>query len=145
MVIEKLDTLLPKVIRRGKDNQEIIEDFDAMRIYDSLLEDTSVTPADAEAITTGVVRMLMKLNLPRLTGPMIRELTCAVLLEMGYEKYRYQFTRVGFPMKELEQLLAATDPDNLPQEVLDHLLFEYNAVKSKIDSFDEGKDLAKLF
>ena len=138
MATEKLDALLPKVIRKGVNNQEVIEKFDATRIYESLLEDTGATPAEAEDITTGVVRMLMKLNLPRLTGPMIRELTCAVLLELGYEKYRYQFTRVGFPMKELEQLLSATDADNLPQEVLDHLMFEYNAVKAKIDSMGES-------
>jgi anaerobic ribonucleoside-triphosphate reductase len=135
---EKLDALLPEVIRKGDQNQEVVEPFDAMRIYESLLEDTSATPEEAEDITTGVVRMLMKLNLPRLTGPMIRELTCAVLLELGYEKYRYQFTRVGFPMKELEQLLGSTDEAKLPSEILDHLMFEFNAVKAKIDSMPGG-------
>jgi anaerobic ribonucleoside-triphosphate reductase len=131
---EKLEDLLPQVIRKGKQNQEIVEKFNASRIYDSLLEDTSATKDEAQKITTEVVRLLMRLNLPRLTGPMIRELTCTILLQLGFEKYRYQYTRVGFPMKELENLIARTDKAKLPQVVLDQVLFEFNAVKSKITS-----------
>ena len=134
MSLEKIEDLLPQVIRKGKQNQEIVEKFDPARIYESLLEDTSATREEAQKITTEVVRLLMRLNLPRLTGPMIRELTCSVLLQMGFERYRYQYTRVGFPMKELENLLARTDKEKLPQVVLEQVLFEFNAVKSKINS-----------
>ena len=134
MAAEKLEDLLPQVIRKGKQNQEIVEKFSANRIYESLLEDTSATKEEAQKITTEVVRLLMRLNLPRLTGPMIRELTCTILLQLGFEMYRYQYTRVGFPMKELESLLARTDKGKLPQVVLDQVLFEYNAVKTKIRS-----------
>ncbi len=139
MAAEKIEDLLPQVIRKGKQNQEIVEKFNPARIYDSLLEDTSATKEEAQKITTEVVRLLMRLNLPRLTGPMIRELACSVLLQMGFEKYRYQYTRVGFPMKELENLLAKTDKAKLPQVVLDQVLFEFNAVKSKITSNGAAK------
>lgn len=139
MAAEKIEDLLPQVIRKGKQNQEIVEKFNPGRIYDSLLEDTSATKEEAQKITTEVVRLLMRLNLPRLTGPMIRELTCSVLLQMGFEKYRYQYTRVGFPIRELENLLAKTDKAKLPQVVLDQVLFEFNAVKSKITSNGQNK------
>ncbi len=84
------------------------EKFDYRKIYDSLVKETSLSPEQAMRIAKETFRRLKSMNLKFLSGPLIREVVCSVLLEHGLEKARAEYTRLGLPVYDVRSLLVSS-------------------------------------
>jgi len=79
--------LLPEVLRKGSSME-----FDAAKIYNSLLNETSLTPKEAKHICELTTRRIISNNIAFLSGPHIREIVCSILSENNYSKERKQYS-----------------------------------------------------
>lgn len=134
---EFMKHLLSKVLKKGADNRVVTEEFDVGKIIASLQRETSAPLEAIKLIAKYCVQMLAKLNLPILTAPMIREIVCTVMLDHGYMQYRAEYTRIGFPYHDLKQILQQPDRD---QRIVDHIVYEFNAVKDLLDEYETKHD-----
>lgn len=78
-----------------------IEEFDRLRIVNSLVKEAQVPLDLAESISLEVERKLVSLQVKYLTAPLIREIVNAVLIEKGLEEYRHKLTRLGLPVYDV--------------------------------------------
>lgn len=92
---------LPKV----RTTSGTMEPFDAERIIDSLMLEAKLDRATAESVAITVMDRIAASGIKFLSGPLIREMCDCVLTEMGLEKERMRYTRVGIPMYDLDQLI----------------------------------------
>ncbi len=92
---------LPKV----RTTSGTMEPFDAERIIDSLMLEAKLDRATAESVAITVMDRIVASGIKFLSGPLIREMCDCVLTEMGLEKERMRYTRVGIPMYDLDQLI----------------------------------------
>lgn len=81
--------------------------FEADRIITSLLQEAGLSDSDAQLIAIRVMDRIVASGIKFLSGPLIREMCNSVLAEMGLEKERIRYTRVGVPMYDLDQLINA--------------------------------------
>lgn len=100
--------LLPKV-KTSKNTEEI---FDPKRIYDSLKEETILTDDEANEVAIELARRVIAYKIPVLTSPEIREMVCSILLEKGYDKARFMYTRLGLPFYDFDELITSTTPNS---------------------------------
>ena len=121
MVIE-----LPDVIT--KINQE---EFEPNKIYESLLKETDISENNAKIITNKICRFLIGHGLKIITSPMIREIACVQMLDMNLEKERLQYTRIGLPYYDYEQLLDK-------KITVLHIHEEYLGVRKLIEELKNG-------
>jgi len=123
----------------GKDS--IKQPFDHKRIYDSLIKETNLTGEQAEIVTEKVTRFLIMITgsntIQFITSRMIREITCVILTQLGYEKARLMYTWIGMPVYDLNML----DKQNLNGEkdklILRHINKEHSEVCSLLDNIKD--------
>ena len=92
---------MPKV----RTTQGTMETFDANAIIDSLVLEADLTRADAHLVAVKVMDRIVASGIKFLSGPLIREMCNSILAEMGLEKERILYTRVGIPMYDLGLLI----------------------------------------
>ncbi|MGY5853786.1 MAG: anaerobic ribonucleoside-triphosphate reductase, partial [Candidatus Thorarchaeota archaeon] len=82
-----------------------MEAFRAQNIIDSLIIETHLTHADAQLVAIKVMDRIASSGIKFLSGPLIREMCNSILAELGLEKERMMYTRVGVPMHDLNLLI----------------------------------------
>jgi anaerobic ribonucleoside-triphosphate reductase len=92
---------MPKV----RTTSSTMETFDANKIIDSLVLEAKLSRADAHLVAVKVMDRIVASGIKFLSGPLIREMCNSVLAELGFEKERILYTRVGIPMYDLGLLI----------------------------------------
>ncbi|MHA2078600.1 MAG: hypothetical protein ACW99X_13490, partial [Candidatus Thorarchaeota archaeon] len=92
---------MPKV----RTTSSTMESFDANKIIDSLLLEAGLLRVDAQLVAVKVMDRIVASGIKFLSGPLIREMCNSILAEMGFEKERILYTRVGIPMHDLGLLI----------------------------------------
>jgi ribonucleoside-triphosphate reductase len=82
-----------------------LEDFDANKIVDSLVEEGEIAVDIAQKVAKQAERRLLKSRTKYLTAPLIREVVNAILIEKGLEEYRHKLTRLGLPVPDTASLI----------------------------------------
>jgi len=111
-VVKSLDTIKEaiNVYERMKVRKSalLIERFDRNKIATVLVEEAGVPPKTADKIAKMAEEKLETLRVEYLTGPLIRELVNALLIDQGLEGYRQRLTRLGMPVYDVEKMLENT-------------------------------------
>jgi hypothetical protein len=92
---------MPKV----RTTSSTMEPFAAQHIIDSLMLEAHLFRADAQLVAMKVMDRIVASGIKFLSGPLIREMCNSVLAELGLEKERILYTRVGIPMYDLDLLI----------------------------------------
>ncbi len=82
-----------------------LEDFDANKIVDSLVEEGDMPIDEAQKVAKKAEKRLLKSKTKYLTAPLIREVVNAILIEKGLEEYRHKLTRLGLPVSDTTSLV----------------------------------------
>jgi ribonucleoside-triphosphate reductase len=131
---DKIYSLLPKVAT-SKGSEET---FNPERIMESLLKETDLSPEDAQDVAIELTRRAISYKIKVLTSPEIRELVCSILLEKGFDKARFKYTRLGLPFYDFDQLVSSSKDDEEKKErVFSQMQYEYEEIKKIV------KDLKK--
>ncbi len=93
-------------------SEEDIIGWNRQRIVDALLRETLIDRDTAERISIDVEETVQKGAVKTVTGPLIRELVNAKLLELGLEEARRMHTRLGVPLYDVDQLLVQHNKEN---------------------------------
>ncbi|MFX0021936.1 MAG: hypothetical protein ACFE9S_06390 [Candidatus Hermodarchaeota archaeon] len=102
-------------------------------IYRSLLKETNISKFNAKKITEQVVRFLVSTKLNLITAPLIREIVNVQLLKNGFEQERLQYTRVGLPVYDLNQIFnEQTESKEVVSEIMNWIISEYHEVNKLI-------------
>ncbi|TFF84288.1 MAG: hypothetical protein EU552_00960 [Promethearchaeota archaeon] len=138
--------LLPKVFRSEGD----VVEFDASKIFESILNETGMSEEEAKNVTELVVRRIISSGIKFLSGPHIREIVCSILSENHYEKERKLYTRIGMPLMDYEEILekagkgtikSVINPEKIHHWAANQLAEEYTLLRILTD--EESK--AHLF
>lgn len=86
--------------------------WDKSRIVKSLLRETTVDEATARLIADRVERIIRDSGIEFITGPLIREIVNAELIKLKLEEERKQYTRLGMPIYDVEQLITKQNKEN---------------------------------
>lgn len=108
-------------------------EFNVDKIVDSVVKETDLHIIDAVEIASQVVRTLLKTNIKRLTAPMIREFVAISMLELGFEKERYMYTRLGLPYFEVKKII---DDKSFEQITINQVKKEYNEISKYIEKIE---------
>jgi ribonucleoside-triphosphate reductase len=92
---------MPKV----RTTRSTMETFDANKIIDSLVLEAKLLRVDAQLVAVKVMDRVVASGIKFLSGPLIREMCNSILAEMGFERERILYTRVGIPMHDLGLLI----------------------------------------
>ncbi len=103
MGIARREKKLPRV----RTTRGTLEPFRAEKIMESLTREAGLTRADAELVAVRVMDRIASSGIKFLSGPLIREMCNSVLAEMGLERERMMYTRVGVPMYDLNLLIRS--------------------------------------
>ena len=135
MFDEKIIQSFPEVLYKDKKEGIVKKNkFDANRIYESLIRETSLSEKDAEKVTLDVFRFIASSNLKILTAPLIRELVSYTLSKFGFEIARLQNTRIGFPYKDLaDKIDECKDLNELKDYIYHGVVNEFNEVRKLIE------------
>jgi anaerobic ribonucleoside-triphosphate reductase len=135
MYDEKIIQSFPEVLYKDKKAGIVKKNkFDANRIYESLIRETSLSEEDAEKVTLDVFRFIASSNLTILTAPLLRELVSYTLSKFGFEIARLQNTRIGFPYKDLANKIdECKDVTELKDFIYHGVLDEFNEVRKLIE------------
>ncbi len=95
-----------------RSSQEDMTGWNRERIVDALLRETFVDRDTAERISIDVERTISSGKVKTVTGPLIREMVNAKLLELGLEQARRMHTRLGVPLYDVDQLLVHPNKEN---------------------------------
>jgi len=107
--------------------------FNPELIYKSLRKETGINPMDAQKVTENVTRFLVLSKLKFITAPLIREVVNTHLLEMRLEQERLQYTRIGLPFYDLDEIFTNTNKSKeIVSKIMDWVIWEYHAVKKLI-------------
>ncbi len=86
--------------------------WDKSRIVKSLLRETTIDEATARLIADRVERIIRDSGIEFITGPLIREIVNAELIKLKLEEQRKQYTRLGMPIYDVEQLITKQNKEN---------------------------------
>ena len=95
-----------------RSSQDDMLGWDRQRIVDALLRETFVDRDTAEKISKDIELTIQAGKVKTITGPLIREMVNAKLLEMGLEEARRMHTRLGVPLYDVDQLLVQHNKEN---------------------------------
>lgn len=117
------------------------EPFNPERIYNSILTETELSEKDARYITHQVTRYLISIGdkIKMVTAPMIREFVCITLLVEGFELARLQYTRIGFPKHDLNELNLRYANGKKNRLIVEHVQKENENVDILIDKIRKNK------
>lgn len=130
--------LLPKVFRSEGD----VVEFDASKIFESIMKETGMPEEEAKNVTELVVRRIISSGIKFLSGPHIREIVCSILSENHYEKERKLYTRIGMPLMDYEEILekvekgttkSVINPEKIHHWAADQLAEEYTLLRILTD------------
>ncbi|HIJ79019.1 MAG: anaerobic ribonucleoside-triphosphate reductase [Desulfobulbaceae bacterium] len=93
-------------------SQDDMTGWDRHRIVDALLRETYIDRDTAEKISIEVENTIQTGKVKTITGPLIREMVNAKLLEMGLESARRMHTRLGVPLYDVDNLLVQHNKEN---------------------------------
>ena len=93
-------------------SEEDIKGWNRQRIVDALLRETYIDPDTADKISIDVEKIIKSGAVKTVTGPLIREIVNAKLLELGLETARRMHTRLGVPLFDVDQLLVQHNKEN---------------------------------
>ncbi|MEJ2294561.1 MAG: anaerobic ribonucleoside-triphosphate reductase [Candidatus Lokiarchaeota archaeon] len=125
-------------------------EFDASKIFESVMKETKMPEEEAKNVTELVVRRIISSGIKFLSGPHIREIVCSILSENHYEKERKLYTRIGMPLMDYEEILekvekgttkSVINPEKIHHWAADQLAEEYTLLRILTD--EESK--AHLF
>lgn len=137
---KKIEALLP-LVYTSKGNQE---PFDPLKIHDSLIVETGISPSLAIAITQTTIRKLIASKPTFLSGPMIREMVCDSLVVHGCEIERLKYTRIGIPLHDLIQILYSnTSLEKQDREIALRIVKECHNVRDLINKLEKEKEKEK--
>ncbi|MEM3412123.1 MAG: anaerobic ribonucleoside-triphosphate reductase [archaeon] len=88
------------------------EEFDPMKIVNSLMIETGLDEKTAKEIAKEVERFIKTSKIENVTSALIRELTNVKLLERGLEEYYRMYVRVGMPVYDITSLLLKGCDEN---------------------------------
>ncbi|MFB0503132.1 MAG: anaerobic ribonucleoside-triphosphate reductase [Candidatus Bathyarchaeia archaeon] len=88
------------------------EDFDVDRITSSLVRETALSEEVAEKIALTAESRIKQMGLKFLSGPLIREIVCVILLENNLEEARARYTRLGLPLYDVGELITKGTKEN---------------------------------
>lgn len=129
-MIEKnviLEKIIPEVITKNGTFP-----YNPNKIYKSLLHETDISKFSAKDITKTVSRFLISHKFRFVTAPMIREIVNFFLLQRGFERYRLQYTRIGLPFTDIDNLLSYTDQNHIKDKIYEWIETEYLSVANLI-------------
>ncbi len=86
--------------------------WDKSRIVKSLLRETTIDEATAKLIADRVEKIIRDSGIEFITGPLIREIVNAELIKLKLEEQRKQYTRLGMPIYDVEQLITKQNKEN---------------------------------
>ncbi len=89
-----------------------MELFDRGKIAMSLIKETDIDRAHAEAVSQDVEEEISRLHLHYVTAPLIREIVNVKLLENGLESARARYTRLGMPVYDVSKLINVGSKEN---------------------------------
>lgn len=98
--------------------------FDPNKIIDSLMYETNLSQLNAYKVMLESMRKISGMTIKTITAPHIREIVCCTLSEMGFNKERNLYTRIGIPFYDLKKLLS-TSPICAETIVLEEIKREY--------------------
>lgn len=93
-------------------SQDDMTGWDRHRIVDALLRETYIDRDTAEKISRDVESTIKTGKVKTVTGPLIREMVNAKLLELGLEEARRKHTRLGMPLYDVHNLLVQHNKEN---------------------------------
>jgi ribonucleoside-triphosphate reductase len=94
---------------------QTIEEFILDKIVQSLVVQTGISAETATKVAAYVENFIVQSNITWLSGPLIREICCVALAQMGLHDARRRYTRVGMPAYDYEQLLLQGYKENSNQ------------------------------
>jgi len=97
-----IHSLLPPV----RTSRGTIENFDVSKIIKSLVKETGIGKEKAAEVAKRIVQRIISSNIQWLSSPMIREMACSVLAEMGMVEERKRYTRIGVPIYDLNEMIV---------------------------------------
>lgn len=95
-----------------RSSQDDMIGWNRQRIVDALLRETFLDRGTAEKISRDIEVTIQAGKVKTITGPLIREMVNAKLLEMGLEEARRMHTRLGVPLYDVDQLLVQHNKEN---------------------------------
>ncbi|OGQ98245.1 MAG: anaerobic ribonucleoside-triphosphate reductase [Deltaproteobacteria bacterium RIFOXYD12_FULL_55_16] len=95
-----------------RSSQDDMIGWNRQRIVEALLRETFVDRDTAEKISRDIEMTIQAGRVKTITGPLIREMVNAKLLEMGLEEARRMHTRLGVPLYDVDQLLVQHNKEN---------------------------------
>ena len=130
------------VLKHGHD-----EPFVRKKIKKSLRRETSISRKNAKFITKKVHAFIISTGLYKkiITAPLIREITCVMLLQFGLELERMQYTRLGTPKADITEVYLwwkqCCELRNIPRipYLENHLIKEYMDVNIHIETLREQR------
>lgn len=86
--------------------------WDRQKIIDALVRETDINPEIAKIIGIEVEKEVLASPAHTITGPLIRELVDAKLIEYGLEHIRKKHTRLGSPIYDVNQIVLFRNKEN---------------------------------
>lgn len=81
-----------------------IEPLNMNKIENYLIQEGKMEPYLAKKVTQEIKKRISKLDIEYLTAPLMREYINSILVEMGFEEYRKNLTRLGTPPYDVFKL-----------------------------------------
>jgi len=115
-------------------------------IYQSLLKETNISKFNAKKITEQVLRFLVSANLKLITAPLIREVVNVHLLKNGFENERLQYTRIGLPVYDLNQIFnERIESKEVVSEIMNWIITEFHEVNKLINKDEKISTVRKIY
>jgi anaerobic ribonucleoside-triphosphate reductase len=123
----------------GEKGEQVEEDFNGDKIVASIIKETTLSSNEAMNVAVEALRMLCQFNVPFLTAPMIREVSCIAMLKLGHIRARFEYTRIGMPQYDLYQLALKHDKsvDGFLAGIGEHVKQEWELVSKALSKFAE--------
>ena len=94
-------------------SEDEIEKWNVKRISESIVKETGISQRIATEIAQEVEKQIFEGKIKAITARLIRELVLGQLLEMGLEEAHKRYSRLGFPIYDVQQIIEnETNKDN---------------------------------
>lgn len=103
---KKRDEILDRAMSVQR-SEEVIGHWDREVIIKSLKKELGDKDGLIEEIAEAVERQVFKMELSKITGPLVRELVCVELLRRGLEDEYKKYRRLGLPIYDLRNIIMA--------------------------------------
>jgi len=125
--------LVPPVLRK-RDGKILRETFDVKYILESLKKETTLNDSEIQFIVKKFFQFLIPRKYKYVTAPMIREILCNIMLEHGFERSRFEYTRIGLPYADMKEIKSTNMEDHDQRvEIYERVEFEYNEIKKILE------------